>query len=230
MKDPGPAQRALRKIPELAHIAAAVWRRFDALCSMHACRKGDVIFREGHPSFGMYFLSSGRVKIVKAETGRRFHITRVVSAPDLLGDRAFLAGQPYLGSAEAMEESVVGFLEAEHFRNLFLKDPRVGFALARRFALELGQAEEKMLGLAVRTIRERLAKYLLDHLGARAAGKPARVTLSESRAELAEILGTTPEAVSRGLGEFRDQGWVVVEDHAVLVRDQESLRQVAGLS
>jgi len=217
-----------RKLPGFAHVSGEVWERFEKLRTTHTYYKGNILFYEGNRPLGMFFLCSGRVKILKSDTGNRFHITRIVEAPDLLGDRAFIAQEAYTGTGEVMEESRVCFLEARYFKELFMKDPEVGFALARRFACQLGEAEAKMLDLALKTIRERLAKHLLERLRP-SPGKSQLIRISESRMELAEILGTSPEAVSRTLGEFRDKGYIAVETHAIKVLDENRLRQIARL-
>lgn len=193
--------------------------------------RGNILFYEGNSPFGMYFLCRGRVKIVKSDLRHRSHIARVVEAPDLIGDRAFIAGQPYVGTGEVMEDSRVCFLRAQDFDKLFLDEPGVWRALARRFARELGQAEDKARDLALKSIRARLAKDLLERLAAQTPAKraAAAVILKESRQELAEILGTTPEAVCRSLAEFRGKGLIAVSGRSVRILNEERLRQVAEI-
>jgi CRP-like cAMP-binding protein len=101
--------------------------------------------------------------------------------------------------------------------------------MARRFADELGAAEDRMVDLALKTIRERLAKYLLALSDPDEDGRGVRVELEESRQETAEILGTTTEAICRTLAEFRSRRWISIKGPFVLIKDPERLRQLAGL-
>lgn len=222
---------SLRTLPVLRGVAKGTWSQFLRLRTSRLYSRGNILFYEGNQPLGMYFLCRGRVKIVKSDFGQRSHISRVVEAPDLLGDRSFIAGQPYVGTGEVMEESRVCFLGASHFDRLFLGEPGVRLDLARRFARELGQAEEKARDLALKTIRARLAKLLLERLAAQTASKGHAVALSlkESRLELAEIIGTSPEAVCRSLAEFRSKGLIAAQGRSVRILDERRLRQVAEL-
>jgi hypothetical protein len=100
--------------------------------------------------------------------------------------------------------------------------------LARQLAAKLGEAEGHVADLALRTIRERLAKHLA--LAAR-AGKGDGVTfeLCESRQELAEMLGTSPEVVSRTLAELSGRKLIEIDGRRIRVLDEGRLRSVARL-
>ncbi len=221
---------ALHSLPALRGVSAESWADFRKLRATRLYSRGNILFYDGNPPAGMWFLCRGRVKIVKSDASHRLHISRVAQAPDLLGDRALIAGENYKGNGEVMEESRVCFLASAHFERLFLKNPAVCLALARRFAAELGEAEEKARDLALKTIRSRLAKHLLDALEEKLARKHPDLTinLDESRLELAEILGTSPEAVCRSLAEFRAKRMISTQGRSVRVLDEERLRQVAN--
>ena len=173
---------------------------------------------------GLYLICSGRVKVRKE--GRLGHdqIVRIAEAPDLLGDRAFFSESPYAATGEVMEESRICFLEARQFWDLLGRDNDTLRHLVHRFADELGRAEELMHCLAACTVRERSAAELLR---ARDMGSNDEFLLTESRIELAQILGTTPEAVSRALAEFSDKGWIAVNGRKVRILAEEPLRQAA---
>lgn len=214
----------MRLLPVLRGASQGQWDRLLRLRSTRLYSKGRILFHEGDRPMGMFFLCSGRVKIIRTDSQQHRHISRIVEAPDLLGDRAFIAGQPYQGTGEVMEKARACFLKAEHCAAVFFREPAVARELARRFARELAQAEEKTRDLALRSIRERLAKHLLQRLDAEGA---ALLSLTESRRELAELLGACPEAVSRALAEFRAKSLIAFHGRWVRVLDQKRLRQVA---
>lgn len=219
----------LRKVPALRGLGEQAWRQLLSRRSARRYSKGNILFYEGNQPQGMHFLCRGRVKIVKSDFRRRSHIARVVEAPDLLGDRSFIAGQPYAGSGVVMEDSRVCFLSASQFERLFHGEPSFWRELSRRLARELGQAEDRERDLALKTSRARLAKHLLERMDVREGKSKGLVDFKESRQELAEFLGTSPEAVCRTLAEFRGKKWVAAEGRAVRVLDEERLRQVADL-
>lgn len=214
----------MRRAPVLRKVSQESWNRFLKLRSTRTYTKGNILFYEDNLPLGMFFLCSGRVKIVQNDFENRHYIARVVEAPDLLGDRALIAGQPYQGTGEIMEEARVCFLKAEDFDAVFSSEPSVWCELARRFARNLGQAEEKSRDLALRSIRERLAKYLLRKLGANGADA---LLLPESRLELSEILGTSSEAICRTLAEFHAKSLIALQGRSVRILEKDRLRQIA---
>jgi CRP-like cAMP-binding protein len=190
--------------------------------------RGNDLFYQGNEPFALFFLCTGRVKLVRAEGGGRHKIVRIVHAPDFLGERSLIAGEPYAATAEVMDEANVCLIDAGRFKTLWLERPELARVLARQLAAKLGEAEGHVADLALRTIRERLAKHLA--LQARAAGNDGKsFELHESRQELAEMLGTSPEVVSRTLAELSGRKLLAIAGRGVRVLDEARLRSVARL-
>ena len=222
----------VRKLPTFSYLSDEEWQEFQRLRTTNNYRRGSAIFYEGNRPLGLYFICRGRVKLVKDDLRGRGQIVRIVEAPDFLGDRAFFAEQLYACTSEVMEDARICFLEKRHVWTLFSHQPSALLLLVKRFASELGRAEEYMHCLAVCTIRARLATHLLRAWRRLADSSQGgnEFTLGESRSELAEVLGTTPEAVSRALNEFCSKGWMEIEGRHVRILDSARLRQAACLS
>jgi CRP/FNR family transcriptional regulator len=75
--------------------------------------------------------------------------------------------------------------------------------------------------LSLRTVRQRLAQYLLSHCGGE---KTCLVRLESNKTELAKILGTIPETLSRTLKQFQEEGTIRVEDKDIAVLDCMKLK------
>ena len=212
------------KMPVFAAVPDAVWEGFCKKRITNDYRKGNIIFYEGNRPFGVYFLCTGRVKIIRTDTGLHSSIPRVIEAPALLGDRAFLAGEAYLGTGEALEDCRICFLDGAYFEKNFLEIPQVCRALLTRFAAELGRSEEQLLDFGFKTVRGRLAKYIVERAVAKGS---ASVQFPETRGDLAKMLGTSPEVLCRLLAEFRKKGWISVAGRNVAVKDKARLEQVS---
>jgi CRP-like cAMP-binding protein len=171
------------------------------------------------------------VKLVKDDRIGRTQIVRIVQSPNLLGDRAFFAETPYACTATAMEHAQICFLEARDFREILGQNAEVLNSIAQRFAADLGRAEEYMNCISVCTVVERMASHLLAAWAASCASpkRSTEFTLAESRGELAEMLGTTPEAVSRALAELRAKDVTAINGRRIRILDEQRLRRVACL-
>ena len=188
--------------------------------------RGDVIFYQGNAPGSVYFLCHGSVKLVRDARMGRQHILRMMTGPDFLGDRAFLAGQPYAASAQVMTDSRVCAIDGESFRSLWRSEPELPRMLAIYMARKLAEADEAACDLALRTIRELLAHLIVDRFESGGAGL---VQFSESRQDLADILGTSAEVISRTLSEFERKKLVARDGRALRILDKERLRVIGGV-
>lgn len=200
------------------------WRRFLALRIRHDHQRDNILFYDGNPPTGLFFLCRGRVKIVRSNCGNRQQIVRILSAPDFVGLRALLASAPYAGQAVVMQDSRLCLVPAAAFWRFVRGSPHAALALARRLAGQLGEAETMLTSLSLRKVRERVAAALLEHWARRAA---QWAMMPESRHELAETLGTSVQAVCRAFAEFQSRGWVDVQGRRLRVRDEARLRAIA---
>ncbi|MDO8805958.1 MAG: Crp/Fnr family transcriptional regulator [Elusimicrobiota bacterium] len=211
-------------MPGFARVPDTVWEMVREKRVANNYHKGNIIFYEGNRPFGVYFLCAGRVKIIRTDTDLHASIPRVVEAPDMLGERAFLAGENYLATGEALEDCRICFLDGAFFEKSLLEVPEVCRALVSRLAAKLGHAEEHLLDFGFKTVRGRLAKYIVEKADVKGS---SNIKFPESRADLAMILGTSPEVLCRLLSEFRKKGWIVVSGQDVTVKDKSRLEQVS---
>ena len=206
-------------------LSPAACERISSFWRSNRYRRGDVLFYQGNAPASIYFLCRGSVKLVRdAKLGRQ-HILRMTSAPDFLGERAVLAGQPYDASAQVMEESLVCAIDAQSVRALWRGEPELPRMLAIYLARKLAESDEAACDLALRTIRELLARLIIDRL---AASGGEVVQFSESRQDLADILGTSAEVISRTLSEFARKKLVVRDGRGLRILDKERLRVIGG--
>ena len=188
--------------------------------------RGDVIFYQGNAPASVYFLCTGSVKLVRDARMGRQHILRMMTGPDFLGERALLAGQPYAASAQVMEDSRVCAIDAQSFRALWRAEPELPRMLAIYLSRKLAEADEAACDLALRTIRELLARLVVDRFDASGA---ELVQFSESRQDIADILGTSAEVISRTLSEFERKKLVAREGRSLRILDKERLRIIGGV-
>ncbi|MBI4348624.1 MAG: Crp/Fnr family transcriptional regulator [Elusimicrobia bacterium] len=216
----------LRESPLCADVPGAVWERLGRVWTPRQAPAGSVLFEEGAPADAVYFVCSGRVKLVRAEHGRA-QLLRIFQSPDIVGARSVLAGTPRLASAVVMEPVRACRLAAADFLRLVREAPRLALALSRRFACTLGTTEVALSDIALCTLRQRAARFLLSRSEANGA-RDGLFRLPFSRHELAEHLGASPEALSRCLSELHREGVLELEGHFVQLLDEALLRRIAA--
>jgi CRP/FNR family transcriptional regulator len=226
-----PGACLVQNLPLFQHVAEKDWQRFQQLATVRTYQRENILFYQGNRPLGLYFICSGRVKIAKEDCGGRSQIVRIVQAPDLLGDRAFFAGKSYACTGEVMDAAQICFLETCHFWEIFGQNVGMLRLLTERFSRELGSTEEYMSCIAACTVLARMATHLLrswKHPTCPRTFKD-KFMLTESRTELAHLLGTTPEAVSRALADLCSKRLIAVRGRNVSILNEERLCQAACL-
>lgn len=170
---------------------------------------GEIIFREGDSPTGIYCIESGMVGLRKSDAEGNSVLLNLLSEGDTLGYRAFLADSEYDSSAEAMEPSTVCFVDRPTVRTLLEHNPALGLRFLKRAAQDLGNADEKILhnvSLSVRARFSHLLMVFVERYGNMADGGSSSIDLPLSRQDMASMIGTTPESMSRTIKKLETDG------------------------
>jgi len=218
--------------PLLPEIRAASRARLDEVRTSHRYRRGQVLHYEGNPCTGVHVIGSGRAKLVRAAASGRHCILRIANPGDLLGLDALLAPERrYSTSAVMLEDGTVSFLEREALLEVVLHDPTAAEAILAILSGHVRESDEERVELVGNGVRERTARVLVrlarDHGVATGSGVLIRPKLT--REEIAEMVGSAAETVTRQLGEFRECDLVRLDGRRIVVRDVERLSRIAHL-
>ncbi len=199
--------------------------------SVRTYKKGEELFSEGQKPQGMFCLREGKAKIYKHCFDGREQVTRLVFPGEFMGLKALLSGNPYTVSANTLEDTVVCFIRKSDFFQLMIKCPEFTQAIIMAMSKLLEEAENRMISLAHKPVRQRLAETLLFLNRSFHATTPAypKSYLNLTRADLANIIGTTPETVIRLLSEFKEDHMIMIRGRKIYVMDVPKLKLIANL-
>ncbi|MGI4740971.1 MAG: Crp/Fnr family transcriptional regulator [Janthinobacterium lividum] len=193
-------------------------------------QKGQVIYQEGNQALGLYCVHQGKIKIAKAGGDNKEQIVHLVCEGDVLGYRALLAGSRYTSSAVALEDSIVCFVPRPDFLRLVQANTQFSTALMQLMARSLGQAEERMLHLAYKPVRERLAGALLLVMNTfRKEDEELPFRIALGREDLAALVGTAKETVSRLLSELKDMGIIATRGSQITILKPSRLLEISTM-
>lgn len=202
--------------------------RLEKTAVPHAYSRGDTVFFEGNPALAVYCIRSGEVKLTR-HTHHDGEVVAVQSTGDLMGYRAVLGGLPYCISATILKPSVVCTIARGDFLSLIEESHALACHLLERMAGEFRAAE----ALLVERNGERVAKRTARLLGRLSAGAAAGssagqpIPIPVRRVDLAHLLGTTPETLSRTLHGFAKRGLISLSRTQISVRDSARLARLA---
>jgi CRP-like cAMP-binding protein len=191
-------------------------------------KKGKLVFYEGGIATGVFLMKTGRAKIFSTGIYGRDQIFYIYKRGELLGYHALLCNENYEDSCEALEDCIMLFITKTDFNHLLQKIPNLKLLFIQNISHEFGVLVNTITILAQRTLRERLALYLII-LNERYQDDVSNTSLINlPREDLANIIGTTRESLGRLLKEFKEEDLIRIEKRTIIVISLEKLNKIAN--
>jgi CRP/FNR family transcriptional regulator len=208
---------------ELVHLSTS------KTCNTY--QKGQVIFYEGNFPMGLYCINKGKIKVYKMGRMGKEQIVRLAKPGDLIGYRAFIGEDVYTATAEALEESVICFIDKKSFQHVIDSAPDIPAKLMRNLCAELRDAENFIQSMAQKSVRERLAEVILilEKKYGPDASDPTLLDVALSREDIANITGTAIETAIRLLSDMKESGLIAFEGRKIRILDHAKLVDAASL-
>ncbi len=175
-----------------------------------SCREflpGETVFHEGDPCAGVHCIESGLIGIRKVNADGSEILLRLSHPGDTMGYRSFLAGNNHNNSAEALEPSILCYIDGATVNSLLKINPSLGLRFLRHAAKDLDDAEERVLQSSTLPVRARFAHLLLvlkDRYGKTGDNGDLTLDLPLSRQDMAAMIGIRPESMSRTIRSFEE--------------------------
>ncbi|WKL44607.1 Crp/Fnr family transcriptional regulator [Flavobacterium sp. ZE23DGlu08] len=193
----------------------------------HIIKKGEVIFEEGENVNGIYCIKDGVCKLTKLSANGKDHIVKLVTKGELLGQRSMISDEPVNLSAVALEDMQVCFIPKSEVMGYFDKNNQFSMNVMKSICGDLKDADDHMVNLAQKTVKERLAEtllYLNDTFG---KNEDNSLKVQLSRDELASIIGTATESCIRLLSDFKKLGLIELNGKKIILKDINKLKKLA---
>lgn len=190
-----------------------------------AFSRGQIIFSEGDEGTGFYVVNSGRVKIFKLSSEGKEQILHIFGPGEPFGEVSLFAGQNFPANAEAMEKSRIFFFPREAFAGLIKKTPSIAMNMLGLLSIRLRRFTHLIDDLSLKEVPGRLAAHLL-FLSEQKKGS-RELELSITKGQLASLLGTIPETLSRILGRMSTNGLIEMDGSKISILDKEELEDLA---
>jgi CRP-like cAMP-binding protein len=188
-------------------------------------KRGETVFSDGEEANGFYVLRSGRIKIFKLSYEGKEQILHLIGPGEPFGEVPVFAGERFPAYAETMEESEAVFFPRATFTGLIKKDPLIAMNMLAILSKRLKQFTRLVESLSLKEVPQRLATYLL-YLG-EDTGKDS-IELNIAKGQLASILGTIPETLSRILSKMVNQDLIRVQGRTIRIIDRKALGDLAS--
>jgi len=188
-------------------------------------QKGESIFMEGDEGDGFFIVIEGNVKIFKLSVEGKEHILHFFGPGEPIGEVPVFSGQQFPANAEAVEQTHLLFFPRTAFMDLISKNPSLSLNMLAVLSKRLREFTLKIENLSLKEVPARLASYLI--LLSEAQGTDATIRLNISKGQLASVLGTIPETLSRILTKMDNLGYIKVDGRDITLLDKEGLEDLS---
>lgn len=182
--------------------------------------KNATVVEEGLPGDYMYVIREGRVKVTKASEDGREKIMNFLEKGAFFGDMALLGNETRSASVKTLEESLLLALSRRDFIDLLRQSPDLSLAVIEELANRLRETNEQARSLSFQGVEER-TRSLLERIARpdpRAQG--VRMTPVLTHQQIADMVGTSRETVTRAIKQLKESGWLSQEGKRYVVPDE----------
>lgn len=190
--------------------------------------KKEELFREGDAAHALFYLKSGNIKTVMLSASGKELVTGFHTAGDFLGQVSlFNTKGTYIETASVTENAEVYAISKDDFIGFLFKNKGVSNQFINMVSNNLINAQEQLLNMAFGSVRQRLAKTLLDLSSKEDLINNLNSGISIPREDLAGIIGTAPETAIRMLTEFKDQGLITMgRRRRIMIENKNRLKDI----
>jgi CRP/FNR family transcriptional regulator len=187
--------------------------------------KGQTIFLEGDQTKGFFVVVEGRVKIYKVSSEGKEQILHIFETGQSFGEVTVFTGRQLPANAQALAKTRLLFFPRRAFIDLISANPSLALNLLAIMSKKLRQFAAQIENLSLKEIPARLASYLI-YLSEEQDTENA-VTLNVSKGQLASLLGTIPETLSRIFAKLSGQNLIRVEGPKITLLDRQGIENLA---
>lgn len=191
---------------------------------------GTIFYSPDDAAEVLFILKKGRVKLYQLTPDGRALTMHIYEAGSIFGEMALLGQGMHSSFAQAMTPCMLCLMSRDHVQRLLFGDPRIAMRIAEALGARLVSVENRLFDFAFRRVPERLARLLLQ------LAQPHRALLSFTQRmevrytheELADMIGTTRETVTKLLNEMRSRGLVELQRGRITLLDMNGLQRLAS--
>ena len=187
--------------------------------------KGEMIFHEGDKGDGFYMVDKGKIKVFKLSFEGKEQILHIYGPGKIFGEVPAFEGKNFPASSMTLEKSTILFLPRDKFVDLITATPGLGMNMLADLSRRLREFTIQIENLSLKEVPARIAAYIITL--SLEQGNEAQVTLPISKAQLSNLIGTTPETVSRIFKKMMAVSLINVKGKIIDIKDPDGLADLS---
>lgn len=220
-------QCIVRQLSALKELTKEELVRISACKTGKLIKKGEVLFDEGEYINGVFCIKDGVCKVTKMSTNGRDQIVKLVKKGDLLGERSLISGEAANLRATALNDLEVCFIPKEEIVRDLAQNNKFTMHMLKDLAISLKEADNVIVDMAQKTVKQRLAEtllYLHNNFEAKDGGS---LDIQLSREDIANTIGTATESAIRLLSGFKKEGLIDLKGKEIFILKPRDLQRIS---
>ena len=213
------ALESLRAIPLFSKVRAEDLEALAKVVIERRFAKNTTIVEVGLPGDYMYAIRDGRVKVTKASDDGREKILSFVEAGGFFGDMSLFDQEPRSASVKALEDCRLFALSRRDALEILRRSPDFSLAVIRALISRLRETDEQASSMSFQRVKAR-TQGLLDRI-AKEQEDGRRMTPSLTHQQIADMIGTSRETVTRVVKQLKQDDWLDQEGKRYVVLAEE---------
>jgi len=170
--------------------------------------KHATVVEEGLEGDYMYVIREGRVKVTKASEDGREKIMNFLDRGQFFGDMALLTGGVRSATVKTLEATRLLALSRRDFIEILRQSPDLSLAVIEELSRRLKETNEQASSLSFQGVTDRV-RSLFERIAVRdPASLDSRLTPPLTHQQIADMIGTSRETVTRAIKELKQEGWL----------------------
>ncbi len=219
-------QCIIRQFNALKALTKEELVRISGCKTSQTVKKGEVIFEEGDTVNGVYCVKDGVCKLSKLSANGKDQIVKLVVKGDLLGQRSLVGEESANLSAVALNDMEVCFIPKSEIMNDLQNNPKFTLDMLQQMAHDLKDSDNIIVDMAQKSVKNRFADvlvYMNENFGVDADGY---LSITLSREDYANIVGTATESAIRILSQFKKEGLISTKGKMIKLENIAGLKRV----
>ncbi|MEN6616572.1 MAG: Crp/Fnr family transcriptional regulator [Syntrophorhabdus sp.] len=216
---------SIATVPLFKGLSTAQIEAMDRTFPRRSYNPSEIIFSEGEKAEGFYILLSGRLKIYKLSLEGKEQILHIIEPGEPFAEVALFSETKFPAYAEAILKSEIMFLSRHAFRQLIGDDPSIAMNMLAILSQRLKYFTRLVEDLSLKEVPQRLAAYLIF---LEQKEKSPAVSLGISKGQLASLLGTIPETLSRIMSRMTSRGLIEMQGRKITILDPATLAALSS--
>lgn len=218
----------VRLLPIFSDLSDSSFERLSANCQMLNLARGETLCNKGDPSNNLFVLVRGQLQVFRISREGQEIGLNLLRGPAVFGELGLIDGVPRSADIAALSACQVALVPKRAFLDAFTESPQAAQAMFKHLASMVRNATQFQSVLAMPSASQRISAMLLQLFESNSGTRVTAIDVPKQK-DLALMVNTTRETVSRTMRVLMDQGLVQKNKGQWVINDPEGLRREAGL-